>query len=186
MNKKKVLLLLVGPSGGGKSRIADMLQQRGLRKLVSYTTRPSRGPLDDHIFITEEEFRILKDLAAYTEFGGYRYGATKRQVRESDVYIVDIPGVENLLRQKPDDVQLLAAYITASASERRRRMIGRGDTAEQADSRIRHDQEAFHDALGRLADLLGLHNVVCCSNEHPGDPEEITDFLLECYHNIED
>lgn len=186
MSKKKVLLLLVGPSGGGKSRVADMLQQRGLKKLISYTTRPSRGPLDDHIFISEEEFCILPDLAAYTEFNGHRYGATKRQVRESDVYIVDVPGVESLVRNKPAEVHLLAAYITATAGERRRRMVSRGNTVEEANERLVHDRTVFDGAQERLAELLGPYNVVYCSNEHPDDLEEITNFLLECFHNLQE
>lgn len=185
MSKKKVLLLLVGPSGSGKSSVAELLQEKGLRKLISYTTRPPRGPLDDHLFITEEEFRVLEDLAAYTEFNGYRYGATKRQVRESDIYIVDIPGVENLFRNKPNDVLFLAAYITASEAERRRRMEARGDTPSQTDERIRHDRLAFCNAYDRLEDILGSHNVVFCSNEYPDDLGQITAFLLDCLHNLE-
>jgi len=185
MSEKKVLLLLVGPSGSGKSSVAELLQQKGLKKLVSYTTRLPRGPLDDHIFITEEEFCVLKDLVAYTEFNGCRYGATKRQVRESDIYVVDIPGVENLLRNKPTDVQLLAAYITASEAERKRRMTARGDAPSQADERIRHDRLAFCNAYDRLENLLGPHNVIFCSNECPDDVGRITAFLLDCLHNLE-
>lgn len=185
MNKKKVLLLLAGPSGSGKSYIAELLQKKGLKKLISYTTRPPRGPLDDHIFITDEEFRVLEDLAAYTEFNGCRYGATKRQVRESDIYVVDIPGIENLRRNQPDDVQLLAAYITASEAERKRRMTARGDAPSQVNERIRHDRVAFCNAYDRLEDLLGPHNVVFCSNECPDDAGRITAFLLDCLHNLE-
>lgn len=185
MSKKKVLLLLVGPSGSGKSSVAERLQEKGRKKLISYTTRPPRGPLDDHIFITEEEFRILEDLAAYTEFNGYRYGATKRQVRESDIYVVDIPGVENLIRNCPHDVQLLAVYITASEAERKRRMAARGDAPPLVDERIRHDRLAFHNAHDRLEDLLGSHNVVCCFNECPDDLDRITEFLMNCLHNLE-
>ena len=154
------LILLVGPSGSGKSTIASMLELRnGWRQLRSYTTRPRRSPSEDgHIFATEEEFRILKDLMAYTEYGGYRYGATKQQIEHSGIYVVDIPGVESLVRNYQGSKKLVAFCLQVDESQTRERMAARGDSMKAIEERLATDRSAFDGMEGKLAALLGIGN----------------------------
>lgn len=91
------LILLVGESGSGKTTVATELErQYGFKSIQSYTTRPPRNESEyGHIFVSNDEFDALQsDLVAYTEYNGYRYGATKQQVNECDIYVIDPSGVQ--------------------------------------------------------------------------------------------
>lgn len=154
------LILLVGPSGSGKSTVASMLEMRnGWRQLISYTTRPRRSPEESsHTFISEEDFMRLKDLMAYTEYNGYRYGATRQQIEDSDVYVVDIPGVESLVQNYKGNKRLVAFCMPLQESQARERMANRGDSQEAIEERLITDRIAFDGMEGKLASLLGIEN----------------------------
>ena len=158
--RSDTLILLVGPSGSGKSTIASMLELRnGWRQLRSYTTRPKRYPTEGgHVFISEEDFRILKDLMAYTEYSGFRYGATKQQLEESGIYVVDIPGVESLVRNYRGSKKLVAFCLPVDESQTRERMAARGDSMKAIEERLATDRSAFDGMEGKLAALLGIGN----------------------------
>ena len=70
----KNIYLLVGPSGSGKSSIAEKLQEEyGYKQVYSYTERPPRSSTEKgHVFVTPEEFDELGTLCAYTIYNGYR------------------------------------------------------------------------------------------------------------------
>ena len=98
----KYIYCFVGPSGSGKSTIVEMLEQRGYTAVSSYTDRPPRYPGEKgHVFLTPAEFDKLGELCAYTEFCGHRYGVTADQIRDNDLYIIDVDGVVNHPRLKP-------------------------------------------------------------------------------------
>lgn len=164
--KKPFICLIVGPSGSGKTTVANHLCERnGWSQVSSYTTRPPRYEGEHgHTFITEEEFRILPDLVAYTEYNGYRYGATARQINSCEVYVVDIPGVESLVRNYKDDKEFIVVIPWIDEDERRRRMAHRGDPPEKIEERIEHDRVAFDDISWRLSDLVGEENVCLMDN----------------------
>ena len=97
----KPLYLFVGRSASGKTTIANILEEKhGYKQVQSYTTRPPRynGEVG-HVFISENEFDNLGELAAYTEYNGYRYCTTVEQLQECDVYVIDVLGVETLLKK---------------------------------------------------------------------------------------
>ena len=175
--KKPFICLLVGPSGSGKTTIANLLWERyGWSQVASYTTRPPRyeGEIG-HTFITEEEFRILQDLVAYTEYNGYRYGATQRQIDENIVYVVDIPGVETLVKNYRGNKEFIVVIPWVDEEERTMRMFSRGDSIEKIKERLKFDNEAFADSW-RLGELVGEGNV-CLMDSLTSD--EIVEALHE-------
>lgn len=96
------LYLFVGDSGSGKTTIANELEKRGLSVVSSYTTRPPRHENEKgHIFISEKELEVLKaneEIVAETTYNGNWYGATKRQVDASDIYIINRNEVINFMK----------------------------------------------------------------------------------------
>ena len=74
----KPLFLFVGRSASGKTTIADMLaKEHGYKQVESYTTRKPRFDGErGHIFVSEEEFKNLGELAAYTYYNDNHYGTT--------------------------------------------------------------------------------------------------------------
>lgn len=148
-SKPKILLL--GESGSGKNTVQDFLVKKyGLKPLLSYTTRKRRYPDEDtHTFITEEEYnKIAKNekVIASTRFDNNYYCATDKQLEQSDVYIIDVNGLQNLSDAKINgeiDCPLVKVYIRLPEKERIKRMKNRGDSKQSISQRIEHDKNAF-------------------------------------------
>ena len=144
-NTVKPLILLIGPSGSGKTTLANALScDYGMKQLASYTDRPRRSPDEvGHTFVTKDEFNKLRpDMAAYNVFNGHQYGATYAQIDQTDIYVVDVPGYWDLMRNyhnRPFLTFVLGATSTVCA----RRMRRRGDSDEMVQKRLENDAKAF-------------------------------------------
>lgn len=139
----KPLLLFVGPSGSGKTTIANILEeQHGYKQVQSYTTRHPRyeGEIG-HIFISEEEFNSLGELAAYTVYNGNKYGTTVKQLDECDIYVIDIDGVKTLLKNYKTDRPICIVYFNTSVYTRINRMLKRHDHDTAIISRLLEDEK---------------------------------------------
>lgn len=150
------LLLLVGKSASGKTTLATLLETRlGLRQLQSYTTRAPRFDMESgHTFVSDKEFDALTDIVAYTEYNGNRYCTTKEQLDNSDIYVIDVDGVDYLLRKYNTDRKIIILYFNTSVITRIKRMQYRGDSDAQIISRILNDEE--FDWYNELEKLVGL------------------------------
>lgn len=143
--KDKYIVLIVGESGSGKSTICDELTKRyGLKQVESYTTRPRRSEDEGgRTFISDEEFDKLEDICAYTYFDGHRYCATREQIDNSDLYIIDPYGIEYFIKEYNGRKIPMVVYIYADKRTRRKRMRKRGDKEYKIRQRIAHDESAF-------------------------------------------
>lgn len=123
----KNIILLVGKSASGKTTITNSLEKNfGFKSLQSYTTRPKRTTNETgHTFVTNEEFNNLKDICAYGEFGGYKYCATKEQVDNSDIYVIDAQGVEYFKKYYHGKRKPRVVYISISPIKRFIRLVKR-------------------------------------------------------------
>lgn len=150
----KPLYLFVGPSGSGKTTIANMLESEyNLNQVQSYTTRSPRYENETgHTFISDEEFDKLENIAAYTEYNGYRYCTTSDQLDDCNIYVIDIPGVKTLLKNytnKKRPIRII--YFESTVTTRIDRMIDRGESDMRIISRLRTDEEYdWHEALLKL------------------------------------
>ena len=140
----KPLYLFVGRSASGKTTIANILsEQHGYKQVESFTTRQPRFENEPgHIFVTEEEFNSLGELAAYTFYNNNHYGTTFEQLDECSIYVVDVPGVESLLYKYQDkDRKINIIYFDASVYTRIIRMIDRGDSDNAIVCRLMQDEK---------------------------------------------
>lgn len=138
----KCLYLFVGKSASGKTTIADMLEQtHGLVQVQSYCTRPPRYEGEvGHRFVSKEEFDKLGDLAAYTFYHGHEYGTTFKQLEESSIYVIDVPGIEVLLKKLQNNTRpIRIIYFDAAVSTRIDRMIDRDSSDNFIVSRLYND-----------------------------------------------
>lgn len=138
-----VLVLLVGKSGAGKTTLENRLVKNfGFRGTKSYTTRPRRFEGEDsHIFISEEEFNALENKVAYTEFNGYKYCATKEQLDNASVYVVDPDGVETLMKNY--DRNFFIVFLDVNKQLCEKRMKERGDDSSAIKTRLDSDEKTF-------------------------------------------
>lgn len=140
----KPLFLFIGRSASGKTTIANMLsKQCGFKQVESYTTRPPRYDNESgHIFVSEDEFENLGELAAYTYYNSNHYGTTFEQLDKCDIYVIDIPGFESLLKKLTNrDRQICVLYFDATVYNRILRMMDREDSDMMIVSRLLEDEK---------------------------------------------
>lgn len=147
-NRRKILI--IGRSGSGKDTLAMTLTKKyHMTQLKSTTTRPRRYEGEDtHVFVTEEEAEQMTDRVAETTINGYQYFATKQQLEECDIYVIDPRGLECLCENAPD-VPLSIVYVYANNEVRRIRAIQRADDVKEAarifDKRHADEDQMFSD-----------------------------------------
>lgn len=137
----KPLYLFVGKSASGKSTIATFLEKMyGYKSINSYTTRKPRYYNEPgHIFVSEDEFDQLGELAAFRKYDGHRYGATYEQVKQCSLYVIDPVGAENLLQNLHGMRSICIFYFDAAVSTRIDRMVDRHASDMEIVRRLRHD-----------------------------------------------
>lgn len=125
---------IIGRSASGKSTLTkNVANKLNMRILKSYTTRTMRKgetfDNSDHVFITNKEVDLYKNnMIAYTERSGYCSFATKQQILESDFYIINPDGYNELKQNIKDlNVELIPVYIKIPYSENIKRAKARGD-----------------------------------------------------------
>lgn len=141
---KPVLFVLSGPSGVGKDAVLNILKESfpWLKFIVTMTTRPRREKEihnKDYNFVSETEFIKLiekEGLLEYANVYGNYYGVPAKDVedaltRGTDVMVkVDIQGVENIRKKKPDAVTIFLA--PASLEELFERLKQRNTESESS------------------------------------------------------
>lgn len=125
----KRMLLIVGKSCTGKDTFADKYCSiTGCSKVISYTTRPPRNDTEStHIFLSPEEAKTssYEDKVAFTTIDNYEYFATKQQIDNNQVYIIDPPGMIQLFHHCPD-TKFYVLYLYANEDDRAGKARERG------------------------------------------------------------
>lgn len=147
------LYLFVAKSASGKTTVANILEEKyGYKQVQSYTTRPPRYDGEvGHTFVSEQEFYNLGELAAYTEYNGYRYGTTVKQLEECDIYVIDVPGVETLLK-KNIGRPIVIIYFSTTVCTRILRMVDRNDSDSAIIARLLQDEQ--YDWFDKLDEVV--------------------------------
>jgi guanylate kinase len=174
------IITVSGRSGSGKDALVHQLLAKlpQTQRLQSVTTRaPREGEHNSgYLHVSEEEFRTLSESQSFLwevgEFGN-RYGTKKTAAKKALSHGLYF---SNLVPQRVTDLHCFAIesgkkhcmrsiyLFMQSEDELRRRMLGRGDSPEQVEERIRKDRHwddvarhdanryLFMDALGTLED----------------------------------
>jgi guanylate kinase len=137
------MLMIVAPSGAGKSSLVDALLQAdsGLTLSLSSTTRsPRSGEVDgkNYRFVTKEEFTCEKDQGHFLEWAevhGHFYGTSKPWIDSqmqagSDVVLeIDWQGAQQIRKLIPSAQWIFIFPPSIQALEERLRKRGQDDEA---------------------------------------------------------
>lgn len=175
---KPLVVVVSGPGGVGKSTIVDALVDRDptLWLSRSWTTRQRRpGEAEDaYVFVTRPQFeeRLAQGgLLEWTEFLGNLYGTPTPHAPDGrDIVLeIEVAGAQQV--KSLDSDALLLFVLPPSRQEQRIRLIGRGDTDQRIEQRLRkaEDEEPIGMALAdyvlvnddldaTVSEMLGLIN----------------------------
>jgi len=145
-NRKGKIIILVAPSGSGKTTMADRLLRdfEEIRFSVSATTRsPRKGEIHgtDYYFLTEEAFQKKIDSGEFLEweefYNGSRYGTLKSDVdrkRNNGFTVlldIEVLGAINI-KKIYGDAALAIFLKTPSLDVLRQRLEARGTETEES------------------------------------------------------
>lgn len=126
LERKPVIICIMGESGSGKTHLADYLERTfNIPMIQSYTTRPRRSPKENgHTFITNEEFDkfLTEDMIAYTKFGDHRYCCLKSDVKPVNTYVIDEDGYNMLRKKYAGEYELYSIRVMCNKPDREERV----------------------------------------------------------------
>lgn len=162
MKTLKNLYVIAGRSGSGKTTAVEGLRHNyGYIQAESYTDRPMRYEGETgHHFVSPEEFDKLEGKILETVFSNARYTMTNQLLLDSEIIVLDIPGIKEV---KDAVIDKQVYVIALSCEDVKARMRERGDSEAEIAKRQVHDAEAFME-LESLADVV-IHN--------DGSPEQL-------------
>lgn len=128
--------IIIGRTGTGKTSLLNMLEQRGLKPLITKTTRPIRGPQDtNYMFLSKADADKIPDddKFLYTIIDGDEYFTSQQDVRNADVMVLEPSGLWEVLNEFPDTSFHIISIQESNPKLRRQFAIARcnGDPVQQ-------------------------------------------------------
>lgn len=169
------MIILVGPSGAGKTRVANCLVSSfGYTRMVTCTTRPPRRKEingKDYWFLSLSQFQSLIEqdlLLEYATYDGHMYGSllTEAQKQARTVLVVEVVGAKYILFHHPELVSNIY-MLDCSLDTQQKRLTNRGDDPATIAQRLLNDRELFE----KEQSFLQQHTV--CINTEDKTPAEI-------------
>ena len=141
-NKRKFLIILISPSGGGKTAIFTKLlaDNNEVKYSVSFTTRKARINEIDRVnynFISEEKFLEMKKSGDFLESAivhGYWYGTSKSYINSvlknnHIIMDIDVQGAKQIMNSDIDQVTIF--ILPPSRKVWLKRLRGRGTDSDE-------------------------------------------------------
>ncbi|MBU3615537.1 guanylate kinase [Polynucleobacter sp. Latsch14-2] len=184
------MLMIVAPSGAGKSSLVDALlkSDSSLKLSLSTTTRvPRPGEVDgvNYRFVSKQDFIAERDQGQFLEWAevhGHFYGTSRTWIESqmlsgNDVLLeIDWQGAQQIRQLIPSAQWIFIFPPSIEALEERLRKRGQDDEATierrvaAAHIELQHAHEANYIVINDLFDqaLLELQNIIAASRLRSG------------------
>ena len=174
-----MLIVLIGESGCGKGLVSKYLDQLGVEEIFTYTERPPRHELDNHIFVKKEDYENAKDIIAETDFGSYHYWMQLDQIdwHRPQCAALDINGLNQIRsNSKLDNLKIVALYIKTDTDIRFKRVTH--DCLQYTVS-LREATDMARQRTGRDKGFEYIPDVTVIDNN--GTPEQTKELVKRFY-----
>lgn len=181
-----MLLLIAGKTAVGKDSVCKYLEELGIKKIKTYTSRPMReyeSQGEPYHFVTDDEFKILSEQGYFAEETSYkvadgsiwRYGTAIGDISKDNMCLIVNPdGLKYYSKLTTLDTYVV--YLYADNGVIWNRLRQRGDDAAEAKRRLEADDEDFKDILD-YCDIAIRNN----GNESPEDIAKVIKYLYEMH-----
>ncbi len=142
-----MLVIFIGPSGSGKSSVAQhLIYNYGAVKIVSTTSRdPRQGEVDGihYHFVGKEKFLEMIDVDEFVEFAKYSdnyYGTTKAEIEKklkSDKLVVNVMEIGGAMKIKELFPETKIIFCYSEIDNLMQRMYDRGDSFDNIKKRVK-------------------------------------------------
>lgn len=142
------MIVVAGPSGVGKSTIVKKMEERGFKRVVTYTTRPKReNEIEDvdYHYISQEEYDRMsrnKEFVEEANYRGWYYGMSKASCTDdmNTVVILTPSGFRKVLKA---GFKVISFYFKIDRVSRFFKIVDRGDNFDEAYRRNVSDEGMF-------------------------------------------
>ena len=141
-NKRNFLIILISPSGGGKTAIFNKIlaEDTEIKYSVSFTTRKARiNEINgtDYNFISEEKFLKMRNSGNFLESAkvhGFWYGTSKNYInsmlkKNHIIMDIDVQGAKQIMNSDVDHITIF--ILPPSREVWLQRLKGRGTDSDE-------------------------------------------------------
>jgi guanylate kinase len=150
----KNIVLIIGPSGSGKSYLQKQFIKQGYSSIISSTTRSMReGEKDgvDYFFKKDKEDFFKDEYIESAQVANKYYGTSKKEFHKSDkiVHVIEPYGAKQILNEFSKDSTIKVIFMNISEDLCRNNLIGeKGFLSDKDKTRIKRDiKDSIHDRM---------------------------------------
>lgn len=162
------MIVLCGKTCSGKNFIRDLLVEKGIEPVITYTTRAMReGEIADRTyhFLTKEDFLQKEKEGFFVESTSYKisesdtryYGSHFDKEDDNKVIILNPDGVDALINAKNLEVTPVVFYLDVPDNVLIQRSLKRGDKQEEVKKRLEIDTKDFQ-GIEKKVDMVLRNN----------------------------
>lgn len=156
-NSHTPMIILIGESASGKTTVQKQMSNAGIRKVITYTTRPPREKEKDGVdyhFVSDEIFNEMirnGEFIEHASYRGWQYGTAADSCgKENTVAALTPAGLRAIQKQ---NIPHVSVYLNVDRRSRLIKLLQRGDDIEEAYRRSLSDVGQF-DAVDREVDIV--------------------------------
>lgn len=177
------MIVLLGKSGSGKSKISNHIQLMGFDRIIPYTTRPIREGEKNGVeynYISEKDFinkvneNFFAEWTIYeTECGSWYYGTAKKDYAPGEKVCILSPNGLEQVRKNKKLLKITSFYLDVNDDVLKERLMRRRDNKDEIKRRFSQDEKDFNEIHSKVDFSISNNGILSIP--------EISDMIIYAY-----